>query len=100
MVVTLHRRDHSLSVELTSGKASATGGCQRFVRSNCAKRGILRHKGASCSGDQNLIYLPREHLPERGRGDGAEADGAGAGKMRSADRFRRGAPADVPVADK
>ena len=45
-----------------------------------AKRGILRHKGALCSGDQNLIYLPWQHLPQRGGGDGAEADGTGAGE--------------------
>ncbi len=31
MVVTLHWRAHSLSVDLTSDKTSATGGCQRFA---------------------------------------------------------------------
>ena len=54
------------------------------------KSGISRQKEASCDPDTYFIYLPRQYLPERGGGDGAEADGPGKRAAGSADRFRRG----------
>ena len=73
-LTTIHCRD----LPRFAGFARFSGRNVRFSQS--ANRGKTSPCEALEAYDEDFIYLPRQYLPERGGGDGAEADGAGTGK--------------------